>query len=183
MEGEERLTNWFAQTLMMSQSAGFQYGRELRRGVTRYCNMTSGGPVFVDVKDGKIIRLTPIELIDEDGASPTIEAKGLKFALPRQITLAPHGQNVKSTIYAPDRLLYPMKRADFDPNGERNPRNRGKSEYVRISWEEAINIVTDEIKRQKREQGPARSPSPPARAIPLAISVCPRCSASPMPSA
>jgi anaerobic selenocysteine-containing dehydrogenase len=154
VEGEERLTNWFAQTLMMSQSAGLQYGRELRRGVTRYCNMTSGGPVFVDVKDGKIIRLTPIELIDEDGASPTIEAKGLKFALPRQITLAPHGQNVKSTIYAPDRLLYPMKRADFDPNGERNPRNRGKSEYVRISWEEAIKIVTDEIKRQKHEHGP-----------------------------
>jgi anaerobic selenocysteine-containing dehydrogenase len=154
VEGEERLTNWFAQTLMMSQSAGLQYGRKLRRGVTRYCNMTGGGPVFVDVKNGKIIRLTPIELIDEDVASRTIEAKGLKFTLRRQITLAPHGQNAKSTVYSPDRLLYPMKRADFDPNGERNPQNRGKSGYVRISWEEAIKIVTDEIKRQKREHGP-----------------------------
>ena len=47
-----------------------------------------------------------------------------------------------------------MKRVDFDPNGERNPQNRGKSGYVRISWDEAIKIVTDEIKRQKREYGP-----------------------------
>ena len=47
-----------------------------------------------------------------------------------------------------------MKRVDFDPNGERNPQNRGKSGYVRISWDEAIKLVTDEIKRQKREYGP-----------------------------
>jgi trimethylamine-N-oxide reductase (cytochrome c) len=47
-----------------------------------------------------------------------------------------------------------MKRVDFDPNGARNPQNRGKSGYVRISWEEAIKLVTDEIKRQKREYGP-----------------------------
>ena len=40
-----------------------------------------------------------------------------------------------------------MKRVDFDPNGERNPQNRGKSGYVRISWEEALDLVADEIKR------------------------------------
>ena len=116
--------------------------------------MTNGGPVFVDVKDGKIIRMTPIDLADEDGASWTIEAKGLKLTPPRKTTLAPHGQNAKSIVYSPDRLLYPMKRVDFDPNGERNPQNRGKSGYVRISWDEAIKLVTDEIKRQKREYGP-----------------------------
>ena len=31
-----------------------------------------------------------------------------------------------------NRLLYPMKRVDWDPNGERNPQNRGKSEFERI---------------------------------------------------
>ena len=35
----------------------------------RYCNMTNGGPVFVYVKDGKIVRMTPIDLADDDGAS------------------------------------------------------------------------------------------------------------------
>ena len=47
-----------------------------------------------------------------------------------------------------------MKRVDFDPNGERNPQNRGKSGYVRISWEEALDLVADEIKRLKRAYGP-----------------------------
>ena len=78
----------------------------------------------------------------------------MKLTPPRKTTLAPHGQNAKSIVYSPDRLLYPMKRVDFDPNGARNPQNRGKSGYVRISWDEALSIVSDEIKRQKREHGP-----------------------------
>ena len=47
-----------------------------------------------------------------------------------------------------------MKRVDFDPNGERNPQNRGKSGYVRISWDEALDLVANEIKRCKRDHGP-----------------------------
>src|SRR5262249_7598277 len=84
VEGPEHLTNWFAQTLMLSQSAGLKYGRKLRGGVMRYCNMTNGGPVFVDVKDDKIIRMTPIDLAEDDGASWTIEAKGVKLTPPRK---------------------------------------------------------------------------------------------------
>ena len=154
VDGPEDLTNWFAQTVMLSQSAGLKIGTKLDDGTMRYCNMTNGGPVFVYVKDGKIVRMTPIDLTEDDGASWTIEARGLKLTPPRKTTLAPHGQNAKSIVYSPDRLLYPMKRVDFDPNGERNPQNRGKSGYVRISWDEAIKLVTDEIKRQKREYGP-----------------------------
>src|SRR5262245_56419956 len=154
VDGPEDLTNWFAQTIMLSQSAGYKIGLRQADGPMRYCNMTNGGPVFVYVKDGRIIRMTPIDLADDDGSSWTIEARGLKLTPPRKTTLAPHGQNAKSIVYSPDRLLYPMKRVDFDPTGERNPQNRGKSGYVRISWEEAIKIVTDEIKRQKREYGP-----------------------------
>jgi trimethylamine-N-oxide reductase (cytochrome c) len=47
-----------------------------------------------------------------------------------------------------------MKRVDFDPNGERNCQNRGVSGYERISWDEATDIVANEIKRVKREHGP-----------------------------
>ena len=141
--------NWFAQTVLMAQSAGTKFGTRMPDGAMRYCNMANGGPLFVYVKDGKIVRTTPIDLEDSDGASWTIEARGLKLTPPRKTTLAPHGQNCKSIVYSPDRLLYPMKRMDFDPNGERNPQNRGKSGYVRISWEEALCIVSNEIKRQK----------------------------------
>ena len=83
--------------------------------------MTNGGPVFVYVKDGKIVRMTPIDFDDSDPPPWTIEARGLELTPPRKTTLAPHGQNAKSIVYSPDRLLYPMKRVDFDPNGERNP--------------------------------------------------------------
>src|SRR3984885_2785096 len=76
LEGEERLTNWFAQTLMLAQSAGLKYGTKMPDGTMRYCNMTNGGPVFVYVSEGKIVRMTPIDLTEEDGSSWTIEAKG-----------------------------------------------------------------------------------------------------------
>src|SRR5437763_8418812 len=154
VEGSEDLTNWFAQTLMMGQTVGLKIGRRLEDGMMRYCNMTNGGPVFVYVRDGKIIRMTPIDLEETDGASWTIEARGMKFTPPRKTTLAPHGQNAKSIVYAPNRLLHPMRRVDFDPNGERNPGNRGKSEYVRISWAEALDLVANEIKRLKSTYGP-----------------------------
>ena len=36
--------------------------------VERLTNSTTGGPVFVDVKDGKILRITPMDLDDTDAA-------------------------------------------------------------------------------------------------------------------
>ena len=154
IDGPEDLTNWFAQILMAMQTVHWQFGTPMPDGSTRYCNMTNGGPVFMTVKDGKIIRMTPIDFDDTDAGPWTISARGLKFTPPRKTTLAPHGQNAKSIVYSPDRLLYPMKRVDFDPRANRNPHNRGKSGYVRISWEEAIDLVASEIKRCKRDHGP-----------------------------
>ena len=52
------------------------------------------------------------------------------------------------------RLLYPMKRVDWDPKGERNPENRGKSAFERISWDEAMDIIADECLRIKEAYGP-----------------------------
>ena len=143
VEGSEDLTNWFAQILMAMQTAHWKFGTPMPDGSMRYCNMTNGGPVFMTVKDDKIVRMTPIDFDDSDPQPWTIEARGLKLTPPRKTTLAPHGQNAKSIVYSPDRLLYPMKRVDFDPNGERNPQNRGKSGYVRISWEEALDLVAE----------------------------------------
>ena len=44
--------------------------------VKRYTNGTTGGPVFVDVKDGKILRITPLEFDETDAPSWTIKARG-----------------------------------------------------------------------------------------------------------
>ena len=61
--------------------------------------------------------------------------------------ITPFSLGYKKRIYSPNRILYPLKRVDWDPDGERNPQNRGKSGYVRISWDEALDIIAREIKR------------------------------------
>lgn len=123
--------------------------------VKKLTNSTNGGPVFVYVRDGKIIRITPIEFDSGDAPSWVIEARGRKFSPPRKTTLSPYSLAFKSMIYSPKRILYPLKRVDFDPYGKRNCAQRGKSGYERISWEEAADIVAGEIRRIKREYGPA----------------------------
>ncbi|NIV32772.1 MAG: molybdopterin-dependent oxidoreductase, partial [Anaerolineae bacterium] len=122
--------------------------------VVKLTNGTTGGPVFVYVQDGRIVRITPMEFDDTDAASWTIEARDRKFQPPRKTTISPYSLGWRSMIYSPKRVLYPMKRVDFDPHGERNCENRGISGYERISWDEAAEIVTDEIKRIKQEFGP-----------------------------
>ncbi len=153
-EGPDDLVVWFTQTLNMIPTLFWKYGTDLGNGVTRYVSNTNGGPVFVHVKNGRILRITPIEFDTSDAPSWSIEARGRRFVPPRQTTVAPHTMCAKSTIYSTGRLLYPMKRVDFDPNGERNCGNRGISGYERISWDEALNIVASEIKRVKRDFGP-----------------------------
>jgi len=59
----------------------------------------------------------------------------------------------KKRIYSKNRVRYPLKRVDWDPNGARNPQNRGKSGYVRISWDEATQIVADELLRVREKYG------------------------------
>ena len=44
--------------------------------VVRMTNSSTGGPVFVYVQDGKIVRMTPMDLDETDAASWKIEARG-----------------------------------------------------------------------------------------------------------
>ncbi|MFH0916108.1 MAG: molybdopterin-dependent oxidoreductase [bacterium] len=123
--------------------------------IHRLTNLTTGGPVHVDVQGGKIVRIVPLELDSSDGPSWTIRARGRAFTPPRKTTLSPWTAAHKSTIYSPNRILTPLKRVDFDPKGDRNIHKRGESGYEPISWGEALGMVADEIVRIKRELGPA----------------------------
>ena len=152
--GPDPLCVWFMQLMNLSQTCGLQMGVKGSDGCTCYTMLTNGGPLSVHVKNGRIIRLTPVDFNDSDAQSWSIDARGQRFSPRRQATIAPHAQAMKSTVYSQDRILHPMKRVDFDPDGERNPHNRGISGYVQISWDEALDIVAKEIKRQKRVHGP-----------------------------
>ena len=153
LEGPDEDGLWFAQTVMAALSAGWRVGRRMKDGTTRFCTMTNGGPLFVYVRDGEILRTTPITFDSNDPGTWTIKARGREFTPPRKGMLSPHAMNWKAMVNAPNRIKYPMKRVDFDPNGERNIQNRGVSGYERISWDEALDIVAGEIKRMKREHG------------------------------
>jgi len=157
--GDDIPAIWFDEILMTSLEApvyyGDGYGADIGNGVRRLVNGTTGGPLFVYVKDGRIIRMTPIDLTDDDAPGWTIRARGHDLSPPRKLTINTHGSGWKALIYSKDRNLYPMKRVDWDPNGERNPQNRGKSGFERISWEEACKIASDEIRRVRMEHGPA----------------------------
>ena len=151
-------TAWFQRLLLFSTTVSElqpgKYGVKLPGGETRLVSNTNGGPVHVDVKDGKIVRMVPLEFDDTDAASWTIKARGKEFTPPRRASTVSHAMCMKSRIYSEDRIMYPMKRVDFDPDGERNCENRGISGYERISWDEATTIVANEIRRAKTESGP-----------------------------
>jgi molybdopterin guanine dinucleotide-containing S/N-oxide reductase-like protein len=152
--GPDELAVWFSETLNMMLSVDADYGVDVGKGVRRYTSNTNGGAVFVYVKNGKIIRITPIEFDESDAKPWTIKARGKSFTPPRRTTVHAHTMAWKSMVYSPDRVLYPMKRVDFDPKGARNPQNRGISGYERIGWDEALDIVASEIRRVKQEHGP-----------------------------
>jgi anaerobic selenocysteine-containing dehydrogenase len=118
-----------------------------------YANLTNSGPVSVYVKDGKIVRVRPLVVADGDMKPWTIEAGGKKYSPWKKATLSPYIHAERRRIYSDERIKYPMKRVDFDPNGERNPQNRGKSRYERISWDEASNLVASELMRVKDTYG------------------------------
>src|SRR3989304_4080618 len=117
-----------------------------------------GAPCAVDVKDGKVVRIRPLHYdwkYSREHMNPwKFEKNGKTFepnfkSLPSAFSLA-----YKKRTYSPNRIKYPLKRVDWDPNGAINPQNRGKSRYQRISWDEAAELVAGEIKRIKRKYGP-----------------------------
>jgi len=56
------------------------------------------------------------------------------------------GRSQRHQVFGADRLKYPMKRKNWEPGGGKKEL-RGRDEWVRISWDEALDLVAGEIKR------------------------------------
>jgi trimethylamine-N-oxide reductase (cytochrome c) len=124
-----------------------------------FCGFAVGANAScVDVKNGRIVRVRPLHFDEkykpEEMKPWKIEARGKTFEPTMKSLLPPFSIAYKKRAYSPNRILYPMKRVDWDPNGERNIQNRGKSKFVRISWDEAAQIVADELRRVQQKYGP-----------------------------
>jgi molybdopterin guanine dinucleotide-containing S/N-oxide reductase-like protein len=126
-----------------------------------FTNCTTGGPVFAYVKNGKIIRIEPLQYQPDDAGVWTIEARGKKFSPSNVAKLAPYIMAERSRIYSKDRIHYPLLREDWSPD-KRNPQNRGKSKYKRISWDTALDILSKEVIRIQKTYGPGAIISTPS---------------------
>ncbi len=86
-----------------------------------------GYGVKVITKDGKLIRIEG----DEDNPITNGRVNAMNLAM-REYT------------YSPQRIIYPMKR---------DPKDRGKDKWERISWDEALDICCDKINEMKEKYG------------------------------
>ena len=133
-------------------------GDTVYRGVCWAAFACSANTSAVDVKDGKILRIRPLHYDEVSTAEERkpwkIEARGKVFEPGEKTMIPPLSISYKKRIYSPNRILRPMKRVDWNPEGDRNPQNRGKSKFEYISWDEATDIIAKEIKRIHDEYGP-----------------------------
>jgi molybdopterin guanine dinucleotide-containing S/N-oxide reductase-like protein len=117
-----------------------------------------GVPAYVDVKNDKILRVRPLHYDDEYTLdhikSWKFERNGVTFQPPLKSLPSPFSLGYKKRATSPNRIKYPLQRVDWDPEGERNPQNRGISKYKRISWDRATDLVAAELRRVHDTYGP-----------------------------
>lgn len=62
------------------------------------------------------------------------------------------GRSQRKQVFADDRIKYPLKRKGWSPDNP-NGQLRGIDEWERISWDEALTYVADELKKAKDKYG------------------------------
>jgi len=117
----------------------------------------SGPPSLVESDGDRIVRIRPFRYdteYDFKSLNPwSFEARGRTFSTAERTILSFVGMGYKKRVYSENRVRFPLKRVDWDPKGDRNQQNRGKSKYVRISWDEAARTIADELLRIRDKYG------------------------------
>ncbi|SKA29929.1 DmsA/YnfE/YnfF family dimethyl sulfoxide reductase [Consotaella salsifontis] len=87
----------------------------------------------------------PLRMHVENGVIKWVETDntGLDVYGEHQVRACLRGRSMRRRVYNPDRLKYPMKRVG----------RRGEGKFERISWEEAYDLVADNLKRVIAEHG------------------------------
>jgi len=105
------------------------------------CWHNCGGrcPNYVLVQDGVVIRQKTDDTHPDNADYP--QQRGCL-----------RGRAQRFQVFGADRLKYPMKRKNWEPGGGKKEL-RGRDEWERISWDEALDIVAGELKRIKEAYG------------------------------
>ncbi|MDR1184230.1 MAG: molybdopterin-dependent oxidoreductase [Coriobacteriales bacterium] len=94
------------------------------------------------VKDGVVVRMKTDDRFEDSPKNP--QRRGCH-----------RGMAHVQRVYGEERLKYPMKRKSWQPGGGEKSQGqlRGKDEWERISWEEALDFTTTELKRIRETYG------------------------------
>ncbi len=111
----------------------------------------SNFPLECHVEDGKIVRSLPF-YIPEDVRLYEIKTSRGTFSRPRKEVQMPLAFAAKQRVHSDARVRYPMIREDWSPDNP-NPSGRGVSGYRRIGWDEALDVIVDQLKRVKKKYG------------------------------
>lgn len=65
-------------------------------------------------------------------------------------------EGVLDSVYSATRIKYPMVRREFLEKGaDASRETRGAGDFVRVSWDQALELVVKELKRVEEKYGPA----------------------------
>lgn len=92
------------------------------------------------VKDGKILRQKTDDTHPDSWEWP--QSRGCLM-----------GRSLQQQIFGPDRLKHPMKRKNWEPFTGGKKELRGVDEWVRITWDEALDIIAAELTHAKETYG------------------------------
>ncbi len=61
---------------------------------------------------------------------------------------------IKGMIYSPSRIRYPMVRLDWLKKNKYSGETRGSNRFVRVTWDEALDLFYQELQRIQKDYGP-----------------------------
>ncbi len=116
-------------------------GEEGAKWVSVPCWHNCGGRCLIKalVRDGEVLRMKTDDVHPDTWERP-------------QSRSCPMGHAMHQQVFGPDRLKYPMKRKHYSPE-DPHRELRGVDEWERISWDEAMDLFANALKKAKAEHG------------------------------
>lgn len=104
-------------------------------GKSTVLNASHWGVFYAQVEEGRVVETRPFLERMPDAAAEMIRA-------------------IPSWLYSENRVKYPMVRSGYLKKGPASDRSeRGRGDFVRVGWDEALALVAAELERVKGEHG------------------------------